>query len=329
MRDTRANPPLPPPPAARAKAKRPRRVRRDPRTKTAAINEETASPLASRKCNVKQNAQPHILVADDNAAMQDAVLTILRVAGFDPDGVDNGEAAIEAVKKTDYDLVLMDVDMPKLNGIDATKVIRALPNGKSRVPIVAFSGSVTPDDRKRFFQAGMDGFAAKPIAANELVNLVEKWTHVSPPADKKNAPKAARARTMSDLPLIEPMTLADLEAMIGIELLLELLVMFDETACRHADNIRAAVKGKDLGRLAREAHDLKSIAGNCGLTRLSRHAAGIETAYREGKKAHAFALAREVDALLAESRASLLATYPGIPAKYGAAQASRTACRGN
>ncbi|MCE2509787.1 MAG: response regulator [Alphaproteobacteria bacterium] len=278
--------------------------------------------MANRKENVKYNTHPHILVADDNVAMQDAVLTILRVAGFDPDGVDNGEAAIEAVKQADYDLVLMDVDMPKLNGIDATKAIRALPNGKSRVPILAFSGSVTPYDRERFYQAGMDGFAAKPIAARELVTLVEHWTHPEPRT--KATPRK------SDLPLIEPMTLADLEAMIGIDLLLEILVLFDETACRHADGMRAAVKEKDAARLARDAHDLKSIAGNCGFTRLSRHAATIETACKNGEADRAFAWAREVDGMLAESRACLLATYPGIQAKYAtSAQGSRAAAQGN
>ena len=171
MRNARSTPLEPRPPTAHAPARR-HRWPAEPRPAT--TKGETVPPWVSRASNVKQSPSPHILVADDNEATQDVILTILRVAGFDPDGVDDGEAAIEAVKKEDCDLVLMDVEMPKLNGIDATKAIRALPSAKSKVPILALSGNITSDDRERFYQAGMDGFATKPIAANELVTLIAR-----------------------------------------------------------------------------------------------------------------------------------------------------------
>lgn len=319
MRNARSTPPEPRPPTAHAPVRWHRRSA-EPRSRTE--KGKTASPWVSRASNVQDTPSPHILVADDNEAMQDVILTILRVAGFDPDGVDDGQAAIEAIKKEDYDLVLMDIEMPKLNGIDATKAIRALPSAKSKVPILAFSGSITPNDRERFYQAGMDGFASKPIAANELVTLVERWTDPKPPSPE--------AKKESDLPLIEPMTLADLEAAIGIELILDLLVLFDENACRHADDIRAALNEGNAAKLSENAHDLKSVAGNCGFTRLSRHAAAIELACKEQALDRAFALGREVDGMLAESRASLLATYPEIATKRGTnVQALRPVRRSN
>ena len=126
------------------------------------------------------------------------------------------------------------------------------------------------------------------------------------------------------------MTLADLEAAIGIALILNLLVLFDENACRHADGIRAAVEEGNATRLAENAHDLKSVAGNCEFTRLSRHAAAIEMACKEHALDRAFALGREVDGMLAESRASLFATYPDIRTKRDAlAQGSGPARRSN
>ncbi len=321
MRNARSTPLEPRPPTAHASARR-HRWPAEPRPAT--TKGGTVPPWVSRASNVKQSPSPHILVADDNEATQDVILTILRVAGFDPDGVDDGEAAIEAVKKEDCDLVLMDVEMPKLNGIDATKAIRALPSAKSKVPILAFSGNITPDDRERFYRAGMDGFATKPIAANELVTLIARWTDPDP------KPLSPEAKKESDLPLIEPMTLADLEAAIGIELILNLLVLFDENACRHADGIRAAVEEGNATRLAENAHDLKSVAYNCGFTRLSRHAAAIEMACKEHALDRAFALGREVDGMLAESRASLFATYPDIRTKRDAlAQGSGPARRSN
>ncbi|MEW5704528.1 MAG: response regulator [Pseudomonadota bacterium] len=269
------------------------------------------------------STQPHkasrVLIADDNPAMQEIVRTILGLAGFDTKNVDNGIAAVEAIAAGEYDLVLMDVEMPKLSGIEATKAIRALPNGKSKVPIVAFTGHVTLDDQERFYQAGMNDFAAKPIAANELVALVERWTQEKPcPAEART-----EARKESPLPLFEPMTLADFEAMIGLQSTIELLVLFDKTVRVHADGIRLATEKRDLLLLSENAHDLKSVAGNCGFTRLSRHAAAIEKACKHGNAALAFVLTGEVDGMLAASLSQLRATYPEVAARCEAKTAAR------
>ncbi len=267
------------------------------------------TPHWRSESSVNSDSTSHVLIADDNVAMKDVVMTILRVAGFDTRGVDNGADAIEAVQHGDYDLVLMDIEMPKLNGIDATRAIRALPNAKSRVPIVAFTGNVTLEDQESFYQAGMNDFAPKPIAADELVALVEQWTGDTPPDAEE------RAYTP---PLLEPMILADLEAVIGRESMTDLLVLFDETAGTHADAMRRAGENQGLDMLAKNAHDLKSVAGNCGFSRLSRHAAAIETACKDGDATHAFALARHVDKILAESRVLLKATYPDMRARLKA-----------
>ena len=246
---------------------------------------------------------PQVLVADDNTAMRDIALTILRVAGFRAKGVDNGADAVEAVRQGDYALVLMDIEMPAMNGLDATRAIRALSDAKRQLPIIAFTGNVALGDQENFYQAGMNDFAAKPIAAHELVALIERWINggTSIMEKKQNAP-----------PLLEPSMLADLEAIVGLKSTIDLLVLFDETAGTHADAIRHAVKKQDTNTLSKNSHALKSIAGNCGFSRLSRHAAAIETACREGAFLKAFALARQVDQILAESRVFLKTTYPEI-----------------
>ena len=104
--------------------------------------------------------------------MRDIVLTILRVAGFKAHGVDNGVDAVKAVQRGDCDLVLMDIEMPAMNGLDASRAIRALASEKRQLPIIAFTGNVTPADQESFYQAGMNDFAPKPIAAHELIAII-------------------------------------------------------------------------------------------------------------------------------------------------------------
>lgn len=259
--------------------------------------------------NDAKNARtPRILLVDDSEAMRDMVLTILRVAGFEAHGASNGAQAVAEIRQKAYDLVLMDIEMPEMDGLTTTRTIRALAGTKNQVPIIAFTGNITLDDQERFYQSGMNDFAAKPIAANELVALVERWTNTAPPTKK----------SQSGPPLFEPMPLAELEAVVGFQAMIDLLILFDETAGKHANAIRRAVHGRNADALARNAHDLKSIAGNCGFSRLSRHAAAIETACLEEEHTYAFALARRADKILAESRAFLKATYPDVYTRHKA-----------
>ena len=256
-----------------------------------------------------QRSATHILVADDNAAMRGIVLTILRVAGFKAHGVDNGAEAVKAVRQGDCDLVLMDIEMPAMDGLDASRAIRALSNAKRQLPIIAFSGNSTPADQENFYQAGMNDFAAKPIAAHELIALIERWT---------NGGEAIMEKKQNDPPLLESGMLADLEAVVGLESTIDLLILFDETAGTHADAMRRAVKNRDTDTLSKNAHDLKGIAGNCGFSRLSRHAAAIEVACKDRAFPRAITLARQVDKILAESRVFLKATYPGVRTRHKA-----------
>ncbi|MEW6428075.1 MAG: ATP-binding protein [Thermodesulfobacteriota bacterium] len=119
---------------------------------------------------------PQILVVEDNQTNRKVVLGLLRKAGYRPDVAENGEEALAAVQKKTYDLVLMDCQMPVLDGFTATREIRALGGTLVTLPIVALSAGVLQDERTRCLEAGMDDFLAKPVGFADLIETVRKWT---------------------------------------------------------------------------------------------------------------------------------------------------------
>lgn len=118
-----------------------------------------------------------ILVAEDNAVNQLLVVMILKKLGYDPDIANDGLLAVKALEKQDYDLVLMDVQMPVMDGLEATQHIRL--SMKSQPVIIALTANAMQEDRDHFIKAGMDDYISKPIELDSLVNLLEKWARKS------------------------------------------------------------------------------------------------------------------------------------------------------
>ncbi len=123
-----------------------------------------------------------ILMAEDNITNQQVVLSILKKKGVVADVVMNGEEAIKALEKYEYDIVLMDCQMPVVDGYAATKIIRTLKHITNKdVPIVALTANAMQGDRDRCIKAGMDDYLAKPIEKKDLIEIINKWL----PEDKK------------------------------------------------------------------------------------------------------------------------------------------------
>ncbi len=119
----------------------------------------------------------HILVAEDNMVNQLLLDTMLRGAGHTVDLANNGREAVKAVGEHAYDLVLMDMHMPELNGLEATRRIRLMPGKAAEVPIIAVTAAVMGEDREKCLQAGMSDFISKPICQNLLFERIAFWTH--------------------------------------------------------------------------------------------------------------------------------------------------------
>jgi two-component system, sensor histidine kinase and response regulator len=113
-----------------------------------------------------------VLVADDDPTNQRVVLAMLVRLGHQVDVVSNGHQVVEAVQKVPYDLVLMDVEMPELDGPSATRAIRRLDGPVSRLPIIALTANAMAGAREEYLAAGMNGYVAKPIKLRELLAAI-------------------------------------------------------------------------------------------------------------------------------------------------------------
>lgn len=115
---------------------------------------------------------PCILVAEDNPVNQLLVGTLLDLAGYPYEIVENGAQAVEATRSGSFDLILMDIRMPVMSGIEATREIRALPENKRDVPIVAMTASTSEDEEAHCLAAGVDLFLTKPLARDHFIQVI-------------------------------------------------------------------------------------------------------------------------------------------------------------
>ena len=145
---------------------------------TVALGEQAGQPPST----VRANRQARILLAEDNLTNQEVAVAMLKKLGYSADLVANGAAALEALRKADYDVVLMDCEMPEMDGYEATKRIRDLRAGTRhpRIPIIAITADAMTGDRDRCLQAGMSDYIAKPVELRILAVVLEKW--LNPPA---------------------------------------------------------------------------------------------------------------------------------------------------
>jgi len=118
------------------------------------------------------STKPRILVAEDNPANQRLMDIMLRRAGYHVDIVANGTEAVRAVASLPYDVVLMDVHMPEMDGVAATRAIREAHRGTRHIPIIALTADALSGDRDRYLAAGMDDYISKPIDSRLLLELV-------------------------------------------------------------------------------------------------------------------------------------------------------------
>jgi CheY-like chemotaxis protein len=114
----------------------------------------------------------HVLVVDDNATNRFVAGKVLELFGCTFDAAENGLEAVQRVQTRPFDLVLMDIKMPVMDGVEATRAIRALPGPVSRIPILALTANADPRDEIEYIAAGMDGVSQKPIEPDALLNAI-------------------------------------------------------------------------------------------------------------------------------------------------------------
>jgi len=140
--------------------------------------EKSSKPkLVTRHSLLEAKKTFRILLAEDNTVNQRLAVTFLKKAGFQVDAVANGAEAVKALQHIPYDIVLMDIQMPEMDGYEATKIIRDPQTDVLRhdIPIIALTANAMARDRERCLKAGMDDYIAKPIKRDELIQIVENF----------------------------------------------------------------------------------------------------------------------------------------------------------
>jgi PAS domain S-box-containing protein len=257
----------------------------------------------------------HVLVAEDNKINQQLTAMILRSAGHEVDVVENGEQAVEAVRNGAYDVVLMDVQMPVLDGIQATARIRSLPPPTSGVTIIAVTANAMNGAREQYLAMGVDDYVAKPIDARTLISKLAGLF-----------PRPGLVDTGTDDCALDRAQLGSLAAHLPADTVRRLLASFPDQIASQISSIEALSAAPDLAALAREAHTLAGCSGNFGARKLNRLACEIKAACENvDAKAAARAVAR-LSAAAAETSAELrdwLATEGHSPGSPPAAEDRR------
>jgi two-component system sensor histidine kinase/response regulator len=260
-------------------------------------------------------AGARILLVEDNELNQEVALELLRQARFAVDLAENGKVALQRLEATSYDLVLMDMQMPVLDGIDATTALRQRPE-LAGLPVVAMTANVLEADRQRCLDAGMNDFLSKPIEPELLWQALLKWIPARHAAGTEPAIAAQLAVPPAPTFVLQIPGIdvgPALRRMLGMtELFLNALRKFCSLQADSGTQIRAALARKDWPEAQRLAHTLKGSAGNIGATELEASAATLEENLRL-RQASDLVLPRITD-IEAQLQAQIAAILIALPA---------------
>lgn len=255
--------------------------------------------VRDRRTAVSPGQELRILVAEDNLTNQQVITRLLRNEGHSVVIARNGREAVEVLKNTTVDLVLMDLQMPELDGLEAARAIRASERGSGRhLPILAMTANDLRIDRDRSKEAGMDGFLNKPVGRQELLKALDDVAAGGASGTSKE-PDAGRRPALLDLEMALSRVSDD------PELLREVAHLFLEDYPKALDEIRRAAESRDAQTLERSAHSLKGSVANFGAEPVVQAALRLETMGRNRSLEQAAEALAQLEAALERLRPEL------------------------
>jgi len=224
--------------------------------------------------------EARVLVAEDSQANQMVARAVLEKAGCEVVLASNGEEALEAVRQNKFDIIFMDLSMPVMDGLQATRLIREINSNSSSVPIIAMTANVFAEDRNKCMQAGMDDFITKPIQQSKLLERLIHW--LDPERNLREIDETISAGYPS-VDVLDEEILANMASETSAELMIQVLGIFLEETQGHLDALSAAGDQIDTSTLISEAHAIKSSCSTFGALRLFEAARTAESLGREGR----------------------------------------------
>ncbi|MEO7086839.1 MAG: response regulator [Gemmatimonadaceae bacterium] len=237
-----------------------------------------------------------VLLAEDNAVNRRLAVALLARRNTVVTVATDGREAIDAWAPGRFDIVLMDIQMPELDGLEVTRLIRSREADDEHLPIIALTARAMSGDREKCIEAGMDGYVTKPLRAPELMAELDRVTAA---VTARAAERGAAADMAFDLATLRENTAHD-ESLIG-----ELITLFQHDAPNYLERIRCAAKGTDGRELEHAAHALKGSASAICAHRVAAAAQVLEQATHDGDLTSADALVATLSERLAELNAVL------------------------
>jgi CheY-like chemotaxis protein len=275
---------------------------------TATIGTGKGQPIAptiiTRHTLAEQSPRPRILVAEDNVVNQKLAVRMLDRLGYQPDVVSNGQEAVTAFERESYAAIVMDCQMPTMDGYEATRLIRAqeerpdASRTRAHIPIIALTANALPGDRERCKAAGMDDYLTKPVKTDDLGLILQRWAPVKAVVDV-SPPPPPRDMSKTDSHVFDANAML---ANIGgdAELFDQLIRLFLDRHGIMMKEIESAIGQADAVALERAAHSLKGTAGNLCAPDVVLLASQLEASGRLGTLTEAPSLLVRLDRTVQE-----------------------------
>lgn len=211
-----------------------------------------------------------VLLAEDNLINQKVSLKMLSAAGYNSSAVANGKEAVEAVAHGDFDLVLMDIQMPEIDGYMATEQIRSLKNSKKNIPIIALTAHALIGDREKCLNAGMTDYIAKPVLGQDLIKKVDSIFKIKGNGATSIAVPEQGNKSLMDLERLKKVSLGD------FEFEKDLLESYVFDVDQKVKILNDMLIKKELGRIIELAHTIKGASYSVGAMKVGDEALAVE-----------------------------------------------------
>jgi len=264
-----------------------------------------------------------VLVVEDNYVNQLLTTRTLQKLEHSTEVACNGVEAVEAVEAEPFDLILMDVNMPEMSGIEATRRIREMAGERGLIPIIALTANAMKGDRERFLAAGMSDYVSKPLDRDRLIAAVNNWAgrihepspglspgaghdHDTGAADDHDSEVEIEAETEVEtganvVAILDPKVIDEWREILPAEQFTEIIESQVQGVRKCLQDLKIAVENGALEQIGELAHNAKGAGGSLGMRQVQATAAGLEAACNQNQETTALELVPDVEAALTEA----------------------------